>query len=331
MSVAKLGDKRRTSHIKSLTSAETCTVYCNLFVKYVSSNVSECNISSPNCKSEKHALHSGPINEHVCDMSSCQSYRTLKGICGLEILHFNAPSLYPKIDELCFIALDLKLDCISVNETWLNHTFTDASVNVPNYSLFRKDRICSSHGGVALYIRSSLNPEIVDHNFLSECVAVKIKLKNCAITLVSMYRAPNSLVSYHENIILDLEYIFSLGTDIILAGDFNYDLSKGNHNKVTEIENLYLLTQIIGQPTRVISSSNTIIDHIYISNHISPLSSGVVPISISDHYPVYVVLSLQKPSVNNHKSISKWSFKHFSYNSFVHDILYLNTVYDIPV
>ena len=274
------------------------------------SNVSECNISSSSCKSEKHALQSGPINEHVCDMPSCQSYRTLKGICGLKILHFNAQSLYPKLDELCFIALDLKLDCISVNETCLNHTFTDASVNVPNFSLFRKDRICSSHGGVALYIKSSLNPEIVDHNFLSECVAVKIKLKNSAITLVSMYRAPNSLVSYHENIILDLEYIFSLGTDIILTGDFNYDLSKGNHNKVTEIENLYLLTQIIDQPTRVTSSSNTIIDHIYISNHISPLSSGVVPISISDHYPVYVVLSLQKPSVNNHKTISKRSFKH---------------------
>ena len=95
---------------------------------------------------------------------------------------------------------------------------------------------------------------------------------------------------------------------------------------------MYLLTQIIDQPTRVTSSSNTIIDHIYISNHISPLSSGVVPISISDHYPVYVVLSLQKPSVNNHKTISKRSFKHFSYDSFVHDILYspvLNTVYDI--
>ena len=110
------------------------------------SNVSECNISSSSCKSEKHALQSGPINEHVCDMPSCQSYRTLKGICGLKILHFNAQSLYPKLDELCFIALDLKLDCISVNETWLNHTFTDASVNVPNFSLFRKDRICSSHG-----------------------------------------------------------------------------------------------------------------------------------------------------------------------------------------
>ena len=128
---------------------------CNFFVKYVSSNVSECNISSPNCKSEKHALQSGPINEHVCDIPSCQSYRTLQGICGLKILHFNAQSLYPKLDELCFIALDLKLDCISVNETWLNHTFTDASVNVPNFSLFRKDRICSSHGGVALYIKSS--------------------------------------------------------------------------------------------------------------------------------------------------------------------------------
>ena len=134
------------------------------------SNVSECNISSSSCKSEKHALQSGPINEHVCDMPSCQSYRTLKGIWGLKILHFNAQSLYPKLDELCFIALDLKLDCISVNETWLNRTFTDASVNVPNFSLFRKDRICSSHGGVALYIKSSLNPEIVDHNFLSECV-----------------------------------------------------------------------------------------------------------------------------------------------------------------
>ena len=116
-----------------------------------------------------------------------------------------------------------------------------------------------------------------------------------------------------------------------MTGDFNYDLSKGDHSKVSEIENNFLLTQIINKPTHVTPSSQTIIDHIYINNYMIPSCYGVLPISISDHYPVFVVLPVKTKSIS-HKIITKQFFKNFNQDNFVQDLLYSsvqNNLYNI--
>ena len=45
-----------------------------------------------------------------------------------------------------------RIRIIAVDETWLSKSVDSNSINIPNYLLFRSDRIGSCGGGVALYI-----------------------------------------------------------------------------------------------------------------------------------------------------------------------------------
>ena len=72
---------------------------------------------------------------------------------------------------------------------------------------------------------------------------------------------------------------------MIIMGDMNFDaLTDNGHSKVTEIETSFLLKQIISSPTWVTTVSQTLIGHIYISSHLSPTESGVLPIPFSDQF-----------------------------------------------
>ena len=69
---------------------------------------------------------------------------------GLRIFHLNICSLRNKVDEL-------RLFCfLSINETWLDESFSDEEVWLPGFSLLRKDRDC--HGGESVvYIAEHLS------------------------------------------------------------------------------------------------------------------------------------------------------------------------------
>ena len=40
-----------------------------------------------------------------------------------------------------------------ITETWLKDTITDSVVNIPGFTIIRKDRFVNSHGGICIYIR----------------------------------------------------------------------------------------------------------------------------------------------------------------------------------
>ena len=98
-----------------------------------------------------------------------------------------------------------------------------------------------------------------------------------------MYRPPSAKIDYHEGILNDLEIISSYNSNTILMGDLNYDaLKPGELIKIHQIESSFLLSQIITQPTRITVSTSTLIDHIYITDSLTPVNSGVLPVALSD-------------------------------------------------
>ena len=52
------------------------------------------------------------------------------------------------------------------------------------------------------------------------------------------------------------------------------------------------LNQIIKEPTRVANTSQTLIDHIYVSDDLPVLYSSPIKYSISDHFPVFAVFEI---------------------------------------
>ena len=109
--------------------------------------------------------------------------------------------------------------------------------------------------------------------------------------------------------------------EIILFGDFNIDLMKSN-NRWTQIYENFGLYQLIDKPTRITASSETLIDHIYVSAKQNIAEICSTHTGCSDHMPVCITwlkkgTKIPKPG---HKVITYRSFAKFNKDSFLHDL-----------
>ena len=73
-------------------------------------------------------------------------------------------------------------------------TIFDSEISIPMYNLIRKDR--NRHGGgVAIYLKNTLNIQTIEHESLChlEAICIKLCLKGTKpILFVNWYRPPNS-------------------------------------------------------------------------------------------------------------------------------------------
>ena len=87
----------------------------------------------------------------------------------------------------------------------------------------------------------------------------------------------------------------------IILGDFNIDLlGKHPHKEslLSVIDN-YELSQLITNHTRVTPTKKSLLDHILcIRKHFSKIFFCVLPWALSDHFPVYIVISNSKLADN---------------------------------
>ena len=85
-----------------------------------------------------------------------------------ETLHFvpsillsNTMSLAPKIDEIAHTITTMDAELALFTETWLSSTVPDEPININGYQIFRRDRVGWQHGGVCLYVKSSIKCSIL--------------------------------------------------------------------------------------------------------------------------------------------------------------------------
>ena len=219
---------------------------------------------------------------------------------GLKTAHLNIRSLPKHLDELKIFLLDHPFDIISLNETWLNSSWTA----IDGYNLVRYDRPDEQRGsGVAIYYKSKFNvrprPGIPTHGF--ETVWIEINFPNKSELLVSaLYRPPNvDLNNFIPNLEKTVDVASSKRDEILLLGDLNYDLSpeKLPHGtkEVIKLFNIYQFSQLIEDPTRITEISKTLIDVALTTNADKIVTSGVLNRSISDHQLVYIVRRAKIP------------------------------------
>ena len=80
---------------------------------------------------------------------------------GLREFHINICSLRNKMDELRLFCDKFKPHVLSLNETWLDDSFSDVELSLPGYQLMRRDR--DRHGGgIAVYIADNLSLNRLD-------------------------------------------------------------------------------------------------------------------------------------------------------------------------
>ena len=243
---------------------------------------------------------------------------------GFRILHINTRSLVPKIEELRHIVTMFDIDCLSVNETWVDASINDCEINIPGFCLYRCDRNRSG-GGVALYIKESYSSNIIDIKQLNcnlECVFCAVRCKHSTITIGSVYRPPDSGNSYHDSILMVLDYIYSLCNDIILMGDLNYNCYQNGYKpdkNIVEISNNYELKQVIDKPTRVTLTTSSLLDVLFIPQGMDLVHSDVLNVNLSDHYGIYAVVPVEKEKKESH-TLRIRKYNKFSQENFIEDL-----------
>ncbi len=142
-------------------------------------------------------------------------------------------SLMPKIDEIAHTIDIIKPDIVAFTETWLNEHVPDELVNINGYQLFRRDRTKRPHGGVCLYVKTSIQCMVLSdfHNAVHETLWVNLRpnrlprvFSNVVVGVV--YQPPDAHdVSMKDHLGLSLESVESkCPNSAIMTGDFNKSL-----------------------------------------------------------------------------------------------------------
>ena len=92
--------------------------------------------------------------------------------------------------------------------------------------------------------------------------------------------------------------------------DYKIDLLKCNSHKSTSdfINTMFVSSFIplINRPTRITNSSGTIIDNIFTTCHNIDYISGILPMNISDHFPIFMSLvDTSKPELEQEETTTR--------------------------
>ena len=123
-------------------------------------------------------------------------------------------------------------------------------------------------------------------------------------------RNSTATFAWYDEFLVMVDKVADSKKNILLLGDLNIGLSK-SHSAWESTYSLAGLHQLVNKPTRVTSTTDTLIDHIYtnrqdLAHHVSEPNTG-----ISDHYPVLCTWSMKLPrrALKGHTTIQYRTFK----------------------
>lgn len=260
----------------------------------------------------------GPIASRSVDNSEYKCFEKK----GLHFVHLNIRSLLPKLDELRIIARNSRAACICITETWLDETVFDLEIQLENYSLRRKDR--NRHGGgVCIYVRSDLAFNPLDQLSHEDLEAMWIELllpKTKPIVCGVVYRPPHQTDFYEllESVCLATSYFNE--RECVVLGDFNTNVSGSKKcnlvKSLSSFLDLFNMSQIVKDFTRVSTTSSSTIDLILVSDSEKISQNGVFDIGISDHCLIYCTRKVKRSIFNKHNTVTIRSTKDYNKEEF---------------
>ena len=196
-------------------------------------------------------------------------------------IHLNINSLLPKIDELRSIARKSNAAVIGITESKLDESVLNSEIYIDNYSLIRCDR--NRHGGgVACYVRDdiSYNQKTIFNNGV-ESIFVDIHLPKTKPFTVGIFYRPPDKAKFIETITEDFYNLNPENNDLFILGDMNINLNEKKSacplvKKYKEFISTFGLKQLIQQPTRITSSSSSLIDHVLTNANNKISQSGII-------------------------------------------------------
>ena len=163
---------------------------------------------------------------------------------------------------------------IGFTETHITSDVGDHELQIMGYKCVRGNSESSRTGGVLLYVDRRAKYKIIatDANERNWW-AIKIIICdiNCKFLLMLIYHSPNSGDAAFLDFLEESWNGDLLSGNVIIMGDFNINMKINNYcqNKLTKIANAARLRQLVNEPTRITSDSETIIDLVFTNLDIS--------------------------------------------------------------
>lgn len=145
---------------------------------------------------------------------------------SVALAFFNANGLHRQRDLVKDFCQTHQVDVMLVQETLLKPSKSDP--RIANYAVVRNDRTTNAGGGTLIYYRRSLHCVSIDTPPLTNIEASCCRLAmngHQPIILASCYLPPDKLL-----LSSDVNALLSLGSSVILAGDFNCKNTSWNCN-----------------------------------------------------------------------------------------------------
>ena len=143
---------------------------------------------------------------------------------------------------------------------------------------------------MCLYCKFSVPLQVIDVSYLQERINFEIKIGDKTCNFVSLCRSPSQTKAEFENFIsnseLNLEHIVNESPFLIIVlGDVNVRMQSWYQNNITTFKgskinietSQFSLSQIIKEPTHILSNSASCIDLILTSLPNLVIHSGVHP------------------------------------------------------
>ncbi|KAF8382951.1 hypothetical protein PRIPAC_72093 [Pristionchus pacificus] len=253
------------------------------------------------------------VSTPLVNFSSPQ-FRNSRSPDPLSIFYANCRSIRSKSHHLSFLLSSFKYRIISLCETWLDVSDSDALLigQSPEFLSFRNDRVISDEygrgGGVALIVHNSLSPALVSSfsSLLFEAITVDLHidyrndLPFRKIRIITVYRSPSSPAQSLSSFIAYLTHLLSSDLPCIILGDFNLPhidwlgLSSPSQNDLLDFVSDHHFSQFVPFPTRF----NNFLDLVFCDRDIIHNVSPLLP--ISDHLSVGFELRIPSPPPRHH-------------------------------
>lgn len=231
----------------------------------------------------------------------------------LNICHVNVRSLSAstRLTSLEILTCNHNVDILCLSETWLSSKKSNKEILIPGFQPpFRRDRLDSLGGGVAIYVKDCLAASLCHPNpslqTSIECLGINISLsRRTKLAILVAYRPPracaDAFCSELDNIVDLINNSYKPSTTCIV-GDFNAKVQDWFSSQQTDAPGRQLLnfalsqdlTQVISEPTYAVdstSASPSLLDLMFTNKPEQVLSSSVLP-PLSDHCPTLMHLQL---------------------------------------
>jgi len=181
---------------------------------------------------------------------------------------------------------------------------------LPSYIFYYDLPVDTIVGGVGMFIKNDLTVQFRNDlkinstsSNMVENLWLEVSKNKLKFVIGGIYRHPSQhITEFSESLQVSLTKISRRNVSCIVAADMNIDLLKFNSPVVENYIKSLLINNflpVLLTPTRVTSTSATIIDHIYLFNcgenlEHNRMVCGNLCSDLSDHFPNYILLKTKE-------------------------------------